>query len=195
MNGGSQIRAATPNRAQNTRALIICALVAALIVLAKQFFHFPLRIPGHSGIFWMALLVIGRGAAGHRYAGTLIGIVSGILAIALVPNSLGLLTWVKYLAPGMTVDILGLFTATRFDDPLVGALVGTIANLAKLAAGTILALLLGLPAGFLVVGIGVATVTHVLFGALGGFLGALVLRRLRFALASHDTGGSNGVSR
>jgi hypothetical protein len=43
------------------REIAALALIAALLVAAKVTLNLPLRIPGHSGIFWMAFLVIGRG--------------------------------------------------------------------------------------------------------------------------------------
>ena len=45
-------------------------------------------------------------------------------------------------------------------------------------ASLLLSLALGIPAGFIAVGLGFAAATHVFFGALGGVVGALVLGRL-----------------
>jgi hypothetical protein len=44
---------------------------------------------------------------------------------------------------------------------------------------TVVGLLLGLPATVMAVGLGLAATTHAVFGAVGGLLGALVLRELR----------------
>ena len=39
--------------------------------------------------------------------------------------------------------------------------------------------MLGIPASYLAIGLGLAATTHVVFGAIGGWLGALILRLLR----------------
>lgn len=162
-----------------TRELTVLALLAALLVGTKIVLNLPLRVPGHSGIFWMAYLVIGRGLVRKRGAGTLLGLVSGLLAVLIVGGREGLLVWVKYFAPGVVMDIGAIMSRDRLDSALWGTLIGATANAAKLTASLIVSLLLGIPAGYLAIGLGLAAVSHVAFGAIGGWLGALVLRSLR----------------
>jgi len=71
-------------RRLTTRELVSLALIAALIVGAKITLNMPLHTPGHSGLFWMAFLVIGRGLVRKPGAGTLLGLVSGLLAVIAV---------------------------------------------------------------------------------------------------------------
>jgi len=169
----------TPRRWLTTRELTVLALLAALLVGTKIVLNLPLRVPGHSGLFWMAYLVIGRGLVRKRGAGALLGLVSGLLAVLIVGGREGLLVWVKYFAPGVVMDLGAMMSRERLDSPLWGALIGATANAAKLSASLIVSLLLGIPAGYLVVGLGLAATTHVVFGAIGGWLGALVLKSLR----------------
>lgn len=164
------------------RELVSLALVAALIVLSKGLFRISIHVPGHSGVLWMALLVVARGIVRKPWAGTVVGVLSGILAVFLVPGSEGIFTWIKYAAPGLMLDGLALILPSAFASPISAALIGAFANIAKLAAGYVLALLLGLPATFIALGLGVSSVSHAAFGALGGLLGALVLARLYRAL-------------
>jgi hypothetical protein len=63
--------------------------------------------------------------------------------------------------------------------PWAAALVGAAAHLAKLVTMTVVGLLLGLPVTVMAVGLGLTATTHVVFGVVGGLLGALVLRELR----------------
>ncbi|MDZ4180887.1 MAG: cobalt ABC transporter permease [Coriobacteriia bacterium] len=160
------------------RDQIIIALVAAMIVAAKFYFRVPLKIPGHSGIFWMALLVIGTGVVRRPGAGTLIGLISGILATLIVPGRLGIFAGVKYFVPGVVVDLLGLALGGRLDRTIVAVIVAAMANVAKLAASYMMGLAAGVPPGYLALGLGLAATTHVLFGGLGGLVAAVVLRRL-----------------
>ena len=161
-----------------TRELATLALVAALIVVSKFVFNMPLRVPGHSGLFWMALMVIGRGIVRRPHAGTMLGLVAGLLAVAIMPGRLGLLTWIKYAAPGMLLDLIAPLIKGRFEDPVLGMFAGALANLAKLLLSLLVTLAMGLPAGFIAVGLGFSAITHAVFGALGGLAGAMVLRRL-----------------
>lgn len=162
-----------------THELTALALIAALLVGTKIVLNLPLRVPGHSGIFWMAYLVIGRGIVRKPGAGMLLGLVSGLLAVLMVGGREGLLLWVKYFAPGAMMDVGAAISGERLDRPVIGLLVGGIGNIAKLSASLIVSLLLGIPAGYLAVGLGLSAITHLVFGAIGGWLGSIVLRLLR----------------
>jgi len=169
----------TARRWLTTRELVVLALIAALLVGTKIVLNLPLRVPGHSGIFWMAYLVIGRGLVRKRGAGAMLGFVSGLLAVLIVGGREGLLVWVKYFAPGVVMDLGAAMSHEHLESPLIGLLIGATANVAKLTSSLIVSLLLGIPAGYLAIGLGLAATTHVVFGAVGGWLGALVLRSLR----------------
>ncbi len=178
MRGEPQVAVAAYRRWFTTREAVLVALVSALVIMSKVVFKMPIHVPGHSGVIWMALYVVGRGLIRKPGAGLMIGIVSGILATAFNPGSMGLLVGVKYLAPGIVLDAVAIASRERLDDPVVGVIAGVLGNLAKLSAGVIVAVLLGLPAGFIVVGLAYSAVTHVVFGAIGGWLGSVVLSRL-----------------
>jgi LytS/YehU family sensor histidine kinase len=161
-----------------TQDLVVLALFAAMIALSKAIFRMPIHVPGHSGITWMAILIVGRGLVRRPWAGTVLGLVSGILAVAVVGGREGLLLWVKYLAPGMAMDLAGLLSREHLHHPFVGIVSGAVANVAKLTSSLIISLALGIPTGYLALGLGLSATTHVAFGALGGWLGTLVLRAL-----------------
>jgi len=171
----------------STRDLVLLALLAAMIVVTKVAFRIPVHVPGHSGVLWMAALVVGRGIVRRPWAGTILGFVSGVLAVVLVGGAEGPLLWIKYLAPGMLLDLIDVVVPVGLDDPLVGTLAGAIANCAKLLSATVVALIMGLDAGFLVVGLGVSALSHAFFGALGGWLGSFLLKRLRPLFAQYET--------
>jgi hypothetical protein len=174
----------------STRDLVLLALLAALIVVTKVAFRIPIRVPGHSGVLWMAALVVGRGIVRRPWAGTILGFVSGILAVVLVGGAEGPLLWMKYLAPGMLLDLIDVAVPVGLDDPFVGTLAGALANCTKLLSATVVALIMGLDAGFLVVGLGASAVSHALFGAVGGWLGSYLLKRLKPLFARYDTASS-----
>ncbi len=169
------------------REIVLLALLAALIVVTKMVLRMPIRVPGHSGVLWMAALVIGRGLVRRPWAGTVLGFVSGVLAVLFVGGAEGPLLWVKYLAPGVVLDGVDLLIPGGLHDRFIATLAGGIANCAKLLSATVIALLMGLDAGFLVVGLGASALSHAFFGAIGGWLGSFLLKRLEPIFRTHSS--------
>jgi len=170
-------RVGAPRGAARDVAMI--ALISALIIAGRAYLRIPMHVPGHSGVIWMALLVVGKAASGKRWGGTLIGLVTGILALAIVPGKEGVLTGLKYLAPGITLDLITPLLGGRLDKPWTAAIAASVAHVAKNITALLVGWALGIPAGFLVVGVGGAMTLHAVFGFIGGWLGALLIVRLR----------------
>jgi hypothetical protein len=183
--GGAEEKARQPWNLP-LRARLAIALVAALIVAGKFYLRLPIHVPGHSGVIWMALLIAGVGIVGRPWAGTLIGLLSGALATFFLPGKEGLLVGVKYLVPGVMVDILLPLMGRRLDRYIVAIVIGAAAHASKLAASYLMGLAAGISQDYLALGIGLAATLHVGFGALGGALGAVVLKLLRTAGVSVD---------
>jgi hypothetical protein len=79
--------------------------------------------------------------------------------------------------PGLVLDVLfPLFG--RFDRLLPAIVAGATAHAAKVAVDLLQGLVAGLPTNILFAGLTLDLVAHIAFGALGGLLGALVLRAL-----------------
>ncbi|MDZ4169655.1 MAG: cobalt ABC transporter permease [Coriobacteriia bacterium] len=176
------------------RARVIVALVAALIIGAKFYLRMPIHVPGHSGVFWMALLLIGVGVVGRPGTGTLIGLISGLLAVIILPGREGIFVGVKYFVPGLIVDVLTPLLGGRLDRYPAAVIVAAAAHMGKLTASYLLGLALGVPGGYLAIGLGFAAVTHLGFGALGGVAAAFVLQRLSRAGMLPDATPSTEVA-
>jgi hypothetical protein len=158
--------------------LALLSLCAALIVVLNTAFTIPLKIPGHTGIYWVVPVIIGVGIVKKPGAGTFIGLISGILATLFGLNTLHIFNLFIYVALGGVIDILGLLFFYRLDNPAAGFIAGACGNLAKMAVNYALQTFLGIPTAFIVIGIGAASITHFIFGGLGGIVAALVLARL-----------------
>lgn len=159
------------------RQVTTVALLSSLVVVAKWAVRIPIGVPGHSGLLWIAIFVVGRGILDRRGAGLMLGVVAGVLAAILVPAREGLLVFVKYAAAGLVLDIVATLIGERLDRPFPAAVAGALAHVAKLLSALILGWATGVPMGFLALGLGLSATTHVVFGALGGILGALILRQ------------------
>ena len=161
------------------RDLLLIAMIAALSMLVKLVLRIPLHVPGHSGVLWVALFVICRGLVDKRGAGILLGFVSGVLAQFMGFGDVGPLEWTKWLAAGIVLELLTVAIPGDLRSFPKAIVVGAALHLGKLAALTLAGVLLQVPFALLFLGLGYSATTHVLFGALGGFLGALGLRELR----------------
>ncbi len=164
-----------------TFELILLALFSALVVVDKIVLHLPLDIPGHSGLTWMAILVVARGLVPKTGALSLLGLTSGLLAAFLGLGDLGAIyTVFSYLASGVGVDLIGLFLG-GVENIVAAGLAGIVGNVAKMLTKTAMAVLLQIPAGFVALGLLYSFFTNLVAGLLGGLLGWLVLRALRRA--------------
>jgi hypothetical protein len=161
------------------RDALLLALIADLIVLGKLLINVPLRLPGHTGVVVVALFVVGRGVVGRRGAGLLTGLIAGGLLALLGHGAAPLFDWIKYVAMGLTIDLAAEFVPGGLSNKVSVAVIGALANLAKLITTLIIGVILKLPLGFLMWGFGYAATTHVVFGAVGGVLGALLVAQAR----------------
>lgn len=146
----------------------------------------PLQLPGHTSVHWMGILVLGKGLIPKFGAGIIMGIVSGILAVLLGLGKEGVFVFFKYFVPGLLLDLLAIFFFYRLENVFVGAICGALTSLSKLAASLALGILLDLPQGFLALGLGYTSMTHMVFGAVGGILAAVLIKRLKPRLITWD---------
>lgn len=161
------------------RDLLLIALVAALCMLGKQLLRMPINIPGHSGVLWVALFIVCRGLVDKRGTGVLLGLIAGMLAQFAGFGHQGPFEWTKWLAAGVVLEVLAIVLPGDLRSLGKAAVIGAALHLGKLAALTLAGLILRVPVALLLLGLGWSATTHVLFGALGGVLGALALRELR----------------
>jgi hypothetical protein len=165
--------------ALDLRDLVLLALVAALCVMSKQVLRLPIHVPGHSGVLWVALFVVARGLVAKRGAGVMLGIVTGVLATFMGFGDQGPFEWTKWVAAGITLEVLAIVLPGDLRSPFKAMITGAGVHLAKLASMVLVSLALRLPLGFVALGLGWSATTHVVFGVAGGLLGGLALRELR----------------
>ena len=104
---------------------------------------------------------------------------AGVLAQFMGFGDVGPLEWTKWLAAGIVLEVLTLVIPGDLRSFPKAVVVGAALHLGKLAALTLAGVILQVPFALLFLGLGYSATTHVAFGALGGFLGALGLRELR----------------
>lgn len=165
----------------STFQLILLAILSALIIVAKIALRLPLRLPGHSGIFWLAIVIVAAGIVPRRGAASLVGLTSGIIAAFMGLGDFGTLnTFLSYLAVGVGVD-LALLLLGRSDQVVVAILAAMLGHLGKFLVKWVFGLISGAPIGFVTLGLVWSAGGYVLWGGLGGLLGALTLKALHRA--------------
>ncbi|MEA4812022.1 MAG: hypothetical protein VB108_05595 [Anaerolineaceae bacterium] len=165
----------------STFQLILIALLSSLIVVAKIGLRMPIKLSGHSGFFWMAIIIIAAGVVPKRGAASLTGFFSGILAVLLGLGGFGPLdTFLSYFALGLGTD-LALWLLGSPEKIPVAILAAIIGHLCKFLVKWGFAVFAGAPLGLVALGLGLSMGSYILFGGLGGLLGALALRALRKA--------------
>jgi hypothetical protein len=165
----------------STFQLFLLALFAALIVVAKIALHLPLQMSGHSGIFWMAIIIVAARVVPKRGAASLVGLTSGIMAAFLGLGDLGgLNTLLSYAMAGVGAD-LALLLLRDQENIACAVLAGMFGHLCKYMVKWVFGMMAGAPVGFVALGVVKALFGYILFGGIGGLLGALTIRALRRA--------------
>jgi hypothetical protein len=163
----------------STFQLILLALLAALIVVAKIALRLPLQLPGHTGIFWMAIVIVAAGIVPRVGAASLVGLTSGILAAFLGLGDFGALnTLLSYTAVGVVADLGLVLLGRRPENLAVAVLAATLGHMGKFLVKWALGVATGAPLGFVALGLARSLVGYIVFGALGGLLGWLTLTAL-----------------
>lgn len=158
--------------------LVAAGVVAALLHIGLRW---PLKLPGHHGLEWLAILLAARVLSQRPGAALAVAIGAAATAFAGGGHE-GMLRPLTYLVQGVALDGLWLLLQARVAAlwlavPL-GALVHALAPMLK----NVVAVAGGAASGSLAQGLAWPLATHALFGAVGAIVGtfaAAVLQRRR----------------
>jgi hypothetical protein len=161
--------------------LILLAMFSALVLISKIALRTPLALPGHTGLFWMAIVIVASQVVPKRGAASLVGLFSGILASFFGLGDFGFLdTFFSYLVIGIGTDLALLLLGSP-ENLVAAGLTGALGHLCKFLVKWAFGALTGAPLGFVALGLLGSLVGYVVFGAIGGILGGLTLKALRKA--------------
>jgi hypothetical protein len=155
------------------------SLMAALVYVFKTFFKTPIQLPGHTAIFWVIPFIIGIGLTRKFGAGTYIGVLSGLLIGFVGGADTGPFKVFEYIAMGATMDVLALGFKGHLTNPLVGLILGAFGSFDKMLVNYAITSALSVNANILLVGIGVAGASHLIFGGAGGVISGIILNRVQ----------------
>jgi len=155
------------------------SLMAALVYVFKTYFRTPIQLPGHTAIFWVIPFIIGIGITCKFGSGTYIGILSGLLIGFIGMADTGPLKVFEYVAMGFTMDVLSVVFRGYLTNIAVGFVLGSLGSFAKLIVNYSITGAIVTNANVILVGIGVAGATHLIFGGAGGVISSIVLSRIQ----------------
>lgn len=156
-------------------AFLLAAGVLAVALHAGV--HWPLKLPGHHGLEWMALLMFARVLSAAPWAAVVAATSAAVTSC--VPwwgfheSTIGL----SYLLSGVAVDVLWRLVRRRH--ALVLAIVAALAHATKPLWKLVATAGWGLHFGSIAGGAATAVLSHLMFGLAGGLAGALAGITLR----------------
>ncbi len=154
---------------QSILEIILLIGIGAVGVLLHAKFRMPLRMPGHWGIVFMALLFSGRLFSKKPYAASL----SSIGAVSMLLLPLGFkdpLMPVLYVFPGYIVDFLYYFFKNRSHKVIFFALTTGLAYMTIPVLRIIITVFTGYIYGSFITGYFYPIIMHFIFGATGGLI-------------------------
>jgi hypothetical protein len=145
-----------------------------------------LGLPGHHGIEWMAIMILGRASSRFRGAGMLTSV--GASAASLMPFLQGgnPYAWLFYLLPGFLMDVSYRYAPSLTKHIWFLVFLGGLAHATKPLGQLTINLITGWPFGSFRYGVVYPFVSHFLFGMVGGLIGALVVLGIRRMSAKTD---------
>lgn len=159
--------------------LTVIALVGVLMLVAKASLRLPIHVSGHGGVLWIGALLVGTAVVRRQGAAVLMGLIGGTLVALFQPGDAApFFTVAKYVLPGLVLEVLAPLLGYRFDQLIPAVLAGALAHASKVLVDVLQSLAAGLSGALVFAGLTVELLLHIAFGALGGFVAALLMRAL-----------------
>ena len=161
------------------REAIYLGFCAVFIIITRVMLTLHLRIPGHAMFFCMFFLLLARGSVPRTGAATMVGLIAGILGALLGLGKEGPLVALKFLIPGLAVDLGGIVYpgfASRF---FASAILGAIASFTRFIMFLPIEWLIGMEKGLILGHAVFSSVSYIIFGALGSLMVPPVIRKLK----------------
>ena len=158
---------------------IFLVLLGVLGVTLHAYLRLPIKVPGHNGLLWIALLMVGRLVSHRRWAASISSTSAAVISLLPIMGFKDPLDTITLLIPGIVID-LGFLVSPRMVVSLLAlALVGAFAHATKPVAKLIVSLGTGFPYPSLIAGILYPLSLHALFGAAGATIAAISVRLFR----------------
>jgi hypothetical protein len=161
------------------REALLLGFCATFIVLTKATLRMKLGISGHSMFFMLFFLLLSRGFVQKTGAATLVGLLAGIMSLALGMGGKGPIKILNFVLPALVVDGAGIFFPGLPFSYVACILVGGVAAACKGIHSAALEMLAGAPANIVIQ----KALLEGFFGSIFGMFGSVpvpaIIRKLR----------------
>jgi hypothetical protein len=161
------------------REAIYLGFCAAFIVITRVMLILHLKIPGHAMFFTMFFLLLGRGSVPKTGAATMVGLIAGLLSALLGLGKEGPLVALKFLLPGVIVDLGGLMYPGLPSSYIACVIVGVVASVTRFVTFLAVELLVGMEKELILGHAVFSFALYVIFGGLGSLMVPPIIRRLK----------------
>jgi len=161
------------------REAIYLGFCAAFIVITRVVLMLHLKIPGHAMFFTMFFLFLGRGSVPKTGAATLVGLIAGLLSALLGLGKEGPLVALKFLLPGVIVDLGGVIYPGLPSSYIACTIVGIVASVTRFVTFLAVELLIGMEKELILGHAVFSLILYVIFGGLGSLMVPPIIRRLK----------------
>ena len=146
-----------------------------LAVVMHRAYDMSLGLPGHHGMEWMALMIIGRASSRFRGASSITSLGASFASMLPTLNSDNPYTWLFYLLPGPAMDLAFRYLPRYANKLWFLILLGGFAHATKPIGQFVVNVFTGWPFGSFRYGVVYPFASHLLFGMIGGFIGAVIV--------------------
>ncbi|MEP7135729.1 MAG: hypothetical protein ABI904_12430 [Chloroflexota bacterium] len=160
-----------------------------LAVVLHRAYDMSLGLPGHHGMEWMALMILGRASSRFRGAGTLTSVGASFASVLPFLRGENPFTWLFYLLPGPVMDLAFRYFPIYANKLWFMVLLGGLAHATKPVGQLVMNLLSGWPFGSFRYGVVYPFASHLLFGMIGGLVGALIVLGVQRASSKSSNEG------
>ncbi len=160
-----------------------------LAVVLHRAYDMSLGLPGHHGMEWMALMILGRASSRFRGAGTLTSIGASFASALPFLRGDNPFTWLFYLLPGPVMDLAFRYLPLYANRLWFLVLLGGFAHATKPVGQFIMNLFTGWPFGSFRYGVVYPFASHLLFGMIGGLVGGIILLGIHRASSKSSSEG------
>lgn len=152
---------------------------AVFILVAKAAFRLHLKIPGHAMFFTMFFLLLARGCVRYRLAATFTGLMAGVMTMLLGMGKGGPLLLIKYLLPGLAVDVMAFMLPGLFESVVLCIITAIVAGSMRFFSTALIDFLVGMDFGVLIQHALIQAAGNILFAMAGAAMVPHVIKKLR----------------
>ena len=152
---------------------------AVFLLSTRAILRLHLKVPGHSMFFTLFFLLIARGCVQHRLAASFCAMLAGIMAVILGMGKGGPLILIKFILPGLIVDLMAGILPGLFQSVALCMLTAALAAATRFFSSYLIDSLAGMQSDIVLQHALIKSVGNILFGMAGGMAVPAVIRKLK----------------